>query len=206
MTGPRSAVLPLVIVFLPPSFDQHFRFRQRIEYYPVKQFIPQGSVERFVTPVLPGVSRSDEHRRHPQALEPLRRERMACDTDPTGGCLHLHALRDAYLGLPKLLDDLLKTRVLRTPALLSDEPRALRPSRSPPPAARPRSSRKIQVGLNRKTAKPFPISPFPSCPSRARTWTFLIESGRKCHYWQIFVNLTSCYNNFTAIIKKRGRT
>ena len=67
-TVPQGTMRPDMVVFLPPHFNEHLRFHQRIEYLPIQQFIPQLPIERFNVSVLPGASRFDEQGCHSQVV------------------------------------------------------------------------------------------------------------------------------------------
>lgn len=53
---------PALVVELAPRLNQHLGFGQRVEPFPVEQFIAQLAVEALDEAVLPGLARRDEGR------------------------------------------------------------------------------------------------------------------------------------------------
>jgi len=79
-----GAVRPLLVVELPPAFDQHLRFGAAEEPFPVQKLVPKLAVEALDEPVLPGATRRDEGRAD-------RRARLFCAVESTYAGVSINA-------------------------------------------------------------------------------------------------------------------
>ena len=59
----------------PPSLDQHLRFLQCVEHFPIKELVAQFRVKALAIAVLPRASRRDVERLHVQPPQPLAQGR-----------------------------------------------------------------------------------------------------------------------------------
>lgn len=66
----QGAVRPDRIVVAPPALDQKLCLLQRIEDFPVQQFVPQLAVEALVVAILPRAAGLDEQRRYAEPGKP----------------------------------------------------------------------------------------------------------------------------------------
>lgn len=84
-----GAVRPLLVVELPPAFDQDLGLGTAAEPLPVQQLVPQLAVEAFDEPVLPGAARRDEGRTNRRVSQPAH--------DLRGWELHLGRFRSCKI-------------------------------------------------------------------------------------------------------------
>ncbi len=61
----------LLVIVLPPTFDDYFRFPQIIEPFHVQAFIAQSAVEAFSFGILPRATRFDIKRANLFLAEPI---------------------------------------------------------------------------------------------------------------------------------------
>ena len=61
---------PNRVVFLPPSFNQYLRLRQRVEDLAVEQLVSQLAIKRFDVAVLPRAARLDIQRLYAKFVQP----------------------------------------------------------------------------------------------------------------------------------------
>jgi Recombinase len=59
------------VVLDSPALNEHLRVQQRVEDFPVEQFVSQLSVERLDIAVLSGTARLDEQRLHVDSFQPI---------------------------------------------------------------------------------------------------------------------------------------
>ena len=84
----ERTVWPEVVVLLPPPLRENLRLGQRVEEFPVEEFVPKLAVEGLDVPVLPGTAGFDEEGRNPDARQPL----------PHGGRRQLRTVVRAEIG------------------------------------------------------------------------------------------------------------
>ena len=67
----QGAVRAQLIIFSPPSFDQHLRLLQSGKDLPLQELIPHLPVERLNISILPGAAPFNEQGFHSQPVEPF---------------------------------------------------------------------------------------------------------------------------------------
>ena len=101
----ERTVGPELIIFSAPLLYQHCGLGKRIEYFPIKQFIPQFPVKRLYVTILPGAAAFDEKGSNSYPGKPST-YLPGCEF---GAVVRAYVLRDApkHEELKQLVDDIL---------------------------------------------------------------------------------------------------